>query len=244
MGFQIYQNDFRDAFQKLEPESVKAIITSPPYKRADGFSSQLIMDLAREAFRVLRSDGILALNFGQLAEDPSRHHWVALECAQKLIPGPEIFWIKSLPEYGGHFAPLPGDKWLNRKWEWVFIFGKKNYAMDRFREGVGIPYIYKSNSKRFAHGRDLQCPGDVWYIPHETIGNKKRPHPHQWPLKLPEKLIRLSGAVSGDLICDPFMGSGATAKATLRVNKMLSFFGCEIDPTRFQCALDELEYSV
>ncbi len=239
--YEIYNNDFRIAFKKLPNESVKAIITSPPYKRSDGFTNDLILDLAKESYRILKPDGIMAINFGQLAENPSRHHAVHAYISAYLEPGPEIVWIKSMPELGGHFSPLPGSKWLNRKYELIYIFGKSDYALDRYSPGIGIPYRDPSNNKRWKHGRTLQCPGDVFFIPYDTESqNSSKWHSYTWPDALPERLIRLSGALHGDLIVDPFMGSGSTAKAVVRVSKDLNFFGCEVNQLWFQLALDDI----
>jgi len=185
--------------------------------------------VAIECKRVLRDDGIVMVNFAQLAKNPQGHHLTAIAFGNRLRVGPEIAWIKACPELGGQFTPLRSTWWVNRKVEWVFIFGKKDSILDRF--SVGVPYKWGGNTKRWKHNRIVQCRGDVWPIPYETVGHqfggktKVRDHNYQWPLELPKRLIKLAGAQSGDLVLDPFAGSGATGKACQLVDQEIKFIG-------------------
>ena len=53
-------------------------------------------------------------------------------------------------------------------------------------------------------------------------------HPTQKPIELIERII-LAATKEGDVVCDPFLGSGTTALAALRTNRRC--IGIEIDPT-------------
>lgn len=64
-------------------------------------------------------------------------------------------------------------------------------------------------------------------------GNHETNHPNEKPLRLMEKLIQL-GTQPGDLVLDPFMGSGTTGVACVRTGRR--FIGIEIDPTYFAIA--------
>ena len=57
--------------------------------------------------------------------------------------------------------------------------------------------------------------------------NGQRIHPTQKPLDLFQELIRMHSK-RGDLVIDPFLGSGTTAAASLNENR--KFAGCDIDP--------------
>ena len=62
-------------------------------------------------------------------------------------------------------------------------------------------------------------------------------HPTQKPIRLLERLIQLV-AKKGDLILDPFMGSGGTGIAAK--NLFMEFIGIEIDPEYFDAAKDNI----
>jgi len=66
-------------------------------------------------------------------------------------------------------------------------------------------------------------PGDVWIIPKITSGNgraspERTPHPAQFPLAVVKRII-LASSNPGDLILDPFAGSGSTLVASLHCHR-------------------------
>jgi len=203
------QIDAIQGMKTIESNAVKSIITSPPYKYEEGYSDDLMRAIAQESFRVLKNDGILLINFSQLADDPQRHHRVALIFGEYFKVGSEIAWVKSMPELGGRFTPTKSKWWLNRKYETIFVFGKEDAALDRL--AAGVPYRDKSNLERFGHESDLQCRGDVWFIPYENKTGKSQ-HPYQFPDRLCELMLGLSGVKTGDLVVDPFCGSAILGK--------------------------------
>jgi hypothetical protein len=66
----------------------------------------------------------------------------------------------------------------------------------------------------------------VWEIPSESASRVG--HPAPFPVELPARLIHLNTFV-GDVVLDPFMGSGTTAIAALRTGR--HYLGYEMDPT-------------
>jgi hypothetical protein len=63
-------------------------------------------------------------------------------------------------------------------------------------------------------------------------------HPHQKPISLIERLL-LIYSNPGDVVFDPFMGSGTTAVACKRLGR--SFVGCETDSNFYQIARERVE---
>jgi site-specific DNA-methyltransferase (adenine-specific) len=98
---------------------------------------------------------------------------------------------------------------------------------------MGVPYSDKSNIKRWAHtkGRDLRCRGNNWFIPYETIVNRKkqRPHPATFPVELALNCLKIHGCQPESVVLDPFLGIGSSALAA-RIFGIQKFFGFEIDP--------------
>jgi len=94
--FDLYESF--DAASSLGSESVDLIVTSPPYKRKDGYGVNLMHDLGELVGKVLRPGGRFFLNFGQLREDFARP-FDARALVQEwsgLTPGPTIAWVKSV----------------------------------------------------------------------------------------------------------------------------------------------------
>lgn len=63
-------------------------------------------------------------------------------------------------------------------------------------------------------------------------------HPTQKPVELMKQLVQLVSK-EGDLICDPFMGSGSTEKACKELTR--NFVGIEIDDEYFDIAKEDIE---
>jgi len=239
----------------LEPGDVDVIVTSPPYnigvkynKYDDTIPREKYLDwmeeIASECKRVLKNDGSFFLNIGHKPSDP----WVAWEVAFRFRRyfklQNTIIWVKSIAiskkDVGkypniiddvavGHYKPIGGRRFLNDCFEYIFHFTKNgNVSLDRL--AIGVPYQDKSNIGRWKSAtQDLRCRGNTWFIPYETISNRKkeRPHPSTFPPKLPEMCIRLHGLKKTKLVLDPFIGIGNTAVACVRLG--IDWIGFEID---------------
>jgi DNA modification methylase len=151
-------------------------------------------------------------------------------------------------EYCWHKKNCYPGKWPNRfrdAWEHCYHFTKqKNFKM--FQEAVMVPVgdwadkrlknlsktdLVRDESrsksgfgKRVANwiGRDLVYPTNVLHLATE-VSNKK--HSAVFPLELPLWFIKLF-TQKGDLVLDPFMGSGTTARAALKLTRQ--YIGIEL----------------
>jgi len=228
MPYEIIKSDAISGLEKLKSNSIKAIITSPPYKSSEGFSWKLMRELREESYRVLKNNGIMFLNFGQLAEDPERCFYIpqdfTIERGKNFMLSSVIAWVKSFPELGGQFTPTPGDRFLNHKWEPIYILYKRDIKLNRL--AAGIPYKDKSNLKRYGHKKDRQCRGDVWFFPYSTVQTRDG-HPYTWPKALCDNMIKLAGIPKRDIVLDPFCGSGMLGKSVLE--RKATFIGIERD---------------
>lgn len=95
--------------------------------------------------------------------------------------------------------------------EWVLIFAKPKFNL-RSKGASGV--------------------GDVWYFPPKT----KTPHPAPFPLELPMRAIETTTAQT---ILDPYMGSGTTGVAAVKMGR--KFIGIEIEPKYFDMARKRIE---
>jgi site-specific DNA-methyltransferase (adenine-specific) len=231
----ILLGDSRDVLKTFDDESVDLCITSPPYKTSDSFSNEMISDVFRQVYRVQKNNSLFFLNFGHLAEDklrPFKVCEVAMNHGYKL--NDTLIWVKN------HYKPIQGSKRLNNLTEFIFILHKgKMPKLDRL--AIGIPYVDKSNAKRFSGGRDLKCAGNVWYIDYPTITRSdQKSHKDRYPVELPLRCIKLCG-YPVKTILDPFCGSATTGVAAREMKK--EFWGIEKDETEYQNAVERLKTS-
>ena len=227
----IYLKDCLEGMKELEDGSIDAIITSPPYnlnikygrysdnKPRQEYLSWLV-DIFREAKRILTDDGHLFVNMGYSNIDP----WIGMEVGLALredwILQNHINWVKSIHVNGktsGHFKPINSKRFVCPTWEHLFPFTKDgNVEIDRLSVGVQYEY-YEANIRgnNTAETKpNLRDKGNCWFVPYETINSKelRGKHPATFPVKLAEDCLKLTGKDTG-IALDPFMGTGTTAVA-------------------------------
>ena len=147
-----------------------------------------------------------------------------------MIPPPELFnemfrVAKNLIIFGGNYFGhlLPPSNC------WIFWDKKGDVAFQNpFADGELIYTTFKKPVKRIV----FKQQGFI------TDSKDKRYHPTQKPTELVQQLIEMFSE-PGQLICDPFLGSGTTAVAA--VNSGRHYIGYEIDPGYFQICCDRLD---
>lgn len=250
-----YRGDCLDLLARLEPGSVSAVVTSPPYNLGiryrsydDRLPRERYLDWTRAwvaaTVPALDAQGSLFLNVGSKPSDP----WVALDIAQAvrshLHLQNTIHWIKSIViEQGaaglaagltrdlavGHYKPINSPRYLNDCHEFIFHFTPRGTTrLDR--RAIGIPYQDHSNIARWkAAAGGLRCRGNAWFLPYETINSRERdrPHPATFPERLPEYCLRLHGLDRLSLVVDPFLGLGSTAVACAALG--VDLIGIDLD---------------
>lgn len=219
---------------KIADEYVNVICTSPPFNHGvkygnhndnlDQATFDAWMDeVFKEFLRVLAPDGSLFLIVGH----SPRHPWTANNMAniasKYFTLQNQIIWVKSISMNGvshGHFTPIPGERYLNRNWDFVYHFSKIGKAM-LDRKAIGVPYVDQNNSVRSGDGDDVRCAGDVWFIPFATIhdGDERANHPATFPPELAERCLKLAGCTEDSIVLDPFCGvNGLKAANKLGIN--------------------------
>lgn len=233
-NFLLYNEDCLTTLKQIPKSAVDLTITSPPYNI--GKSYECVKPLhdyldwcgkwLKEVYRVSADDGALLLNLG----------YIAVEGKGKCVPLPyllfpsisfflmqEIVW-----NYG---AGVAAKKFLSPRNE-KLLWCVKNpefytFNLDDIRDpDVKYP-MQKKNGK-------LRCntigknPSDVWQIAKVTSGagrssEERTVHPAQFPLDLIDRCVK-GFSNAGDVILDPFAGSGTVAESALRLNRKVLCF--------------------
>ena len=241
----IYNGDCLHELKHIESDSVDLIVTSPPYadqrkSTYGGISTQKYVDwflpISQELLRVLKPSGTFILNIKEKVQNGERSTYV-LELILKMR---EQGWLWT-EEFIWHKKNCYPGKWPNRfrdAWERLLQFNKsKDFNM--YQEAVMVPTgewaksrlknlsstdMIRDNSKvgsGFGKNisnwvdREMAYPTNVLHLATEC-NNKK--HSAAFPSSLPEWFIRLF-TQEGDLVLDPFMGSGTTNIVSQRMGR-------------------------
>lgn len=256
----LINSDCIAAMNRLAPDSIDAVVTSPPYNIGVDYGDVYDDKMARDEylawldhafdaiFRVLKPNGSFFLNVGGTLKDPMIPYQVLDVATRRFTLQNNITWIKSVTvgdRSNGHFKPVSSPRFLNNCFEHVFHLTKGgDVALDRL--AIGVPFADKSNTTRWSHGRDKRCRGNVWFIPYETIRSKsqKMKHPAIFPRELVTNCLKLHGKVDGParpVVLDPFAGIGTTMVAAAELG--WDSIGLEIDRRWHQAAAAILKNS-
>jgi DNA modification methylase len=229
--------------------SVALVVTSPPYFAGKEYEEALgeggvpgsyleYLDLLREVFaqcvQKLEPGGRIAVNVANLGRRPYRSLSAdvikILQDDLRLLLRGEIIWLKQRGSSGscawGSFQS-PSNPVLRDLTERVIVAskGQFNRALSaKERAGRGLPSESSMTKEDF-----MENTLDVWEIPPESA--TRVGHPAPFPIELPARLIELY-TYQGDLVLDPFIGSGTTAVAALRTGR--HFVGYDLEPPRRQ----------
>lgn len=112
------------------------------------------------------------------------------------------------------------------------VWDKRHFGMGAYWRNQHENVVFASNGmpkemRDHGMGSVLLCP---------TVSSSARVHPTEKPVDL---LVSIIDAVPGDLIFDPFMGSGSTGVAAVKCGR--KFVGCEINPHHFETACRRIE---
>lgn len=215
-----------EMMDELPENSVALMVTSPPYHVGKEYDSddsfeeflQMLRRVLADTHRVLEPGGRAVVNVANLGRRPyvplaSLVTGIAMDIG--FFPRGEVIWVKS----AGASGNCAWGSWLSASnptlrdvHEYCLCFSKGR--MDRVRRG-------RSTIER---DEFLESTLSVWHLPAESA--RRVGHPAPFPVALPRRFIELY-TFEGDLILDPFLGSGATAVAAVEAGRR--FVGYEID---------------
>lgn len=218
----ILQGDCIEELKKLEENSVDTIITDPPFnigkrygKDKDNKESfeyyEWCYGWIDECIRVLKPTGNLyIMNF------PRHLAFFYVHLIKRgMIYKNWIAWIRNdNTPYSKKTQFKPNHQDILR-----FVKSKEFYFNWR---AVAREPIWKKDKRVKDKAGQFDTWSDITYVK----GNSKEKvnHPCPWPIKLVERMI-LSSSKEGDIVLDPFLGSGTTAIACLKLNR--KFIGIE-----------------
>ena len=245
----IYQSDVLETLRLITTESVQLIVTSPPYNIGKEYESKTNYDdyfiwqeeVIQECVRILKPGGSICWQVGNGIDKgeviPLDAIFYGIFKKFNLKMRNRIIWTF------GH--GLHAKNRFSGRYETILWFTKGNdykFNLDSVRVPVKYP-----NKKHFKGPKIGQLssnplgknPGDVWDITNvKAMHPEKTEHPCQFPVAMIERLI-LDMTDTGDLVLDPFVGSGTTlVAAALHGRKSL---GIEVQEKYVEIAMSRLK---
>lgn len=224
---------------EIPDNSVHLMITSPPYNVGKEYDEDLTLDeyldlLTRvfgESYKKLVTGGRACVNIANVGRKPYIPlHAMIIEIMLNLgfLMRGEIIWDKSASA-GGSCA---WGSWMSASnpvlrdyHEYILVFSKESYSKN------------KSQQKHDTIEKDdfINWTKSIWTFP--AVNAKKIGHPAPFPIELPHRLINLY-SYEGDVVLDPFCGSGTTCIAAVQNNR--KYIGYEINENYVKLSQDRI----
>ncbi len=223
---------------EIPDNSVDLMITSPPYNVSKEYDDDLSLDeylellqkVFLETYRVLVNGGRACVNVANVGRKP----YIPLSDYLSRIMidigfnmRGEIIWNKAS-------SASPSTAWGSWKsasnpilrdiHEYILVFSKGDYKKDK-----------RNKENTISRDDFIEWTKSIWTMKAESA--KRIGHPAPFPEELPYRLIQLY-SYKGDIILDPFMGSGTTALASLKSGR--NFIGYEVKEEYVRLAYDRL----
>ena len=221
---------------QVDDATVALVVTSPPYFAGKEYEEALgeghvpesyqdyldmLTDVFAECVTKLEPGGRIAVNVANLGRRPYRSLSAdvtdILQNRLRLLLRGEVIWWKGRGAGGscawGSFQ-RPGNPVLRDLTERVVVASKGRFdraLTPRQRHAQGRPSTATISRDEF-----MEATTDMWELAPESANRVG--HPAPFPVELPQRLIDLY-TYEGDLVLDPFSGSGTTAVAAVRTGR-------------------------
>lgn len=250
-GFILYQGDCLELMQALRRGELRVdlTVTSPPYNIGKEYEQPMSVEgytnwcssWMGELHGITKPTGALWLNVG-FFEVPGKG---------LCVPIPYLLWDKSpfyllqeiIWKYGA--GVLTKSRLSPRNEKWLFyVSNSQNYTfnLDDIRD-PNVKYPNQKKNGKFRCHPLGKNPSDVWEFPKVTTGKnrsskERTDHPAQFPLAVVERIVKASSN-AGEVVLDPFSGSGSTGIAAAGLGRV--FVGFEIRTDYCELAVERFK---
>jgi len=236
----IYNENCLETMSRMADNFIDLTVTSPPYDNLRTYigecqwNFEIFQEIAKELYRVTKDGGVVVWVVGDATIKGSetgtsfKQALYFMECGFKLHD--TMIYQKSTP-------PLTHNRY-EQNFEYMFVWSKgkpktfnglrepREYNDTRINKAFGRN---KDNSVDFGYStqNETRLKRNIWKYFAGGGANDKIASKH--PAIFPEKLVNdhiISWSKENDIVYDPFMGSGTTAKMAKQLNR--NYIGSEI----------------
>lgn len=224
--FELYNENCLETMKHMEDGSIDMVLTSPPYdnlRNYKGYSFDFEA-IAKELYRIVKDGGVVIWVVGDSTVGGSE----TLTSFKQALYFKEVgFNVNDTMIYcKNNPMPTMGPRY-HQSFEYIFCLSK---GTPKTFNPIKVPTIYHGDANMKNRGKD----GSLEYVKRKRTTEKKLgnvftysigggistkdkiayKHPAIFPEKLAEDQI-ITWSNEGDVIYDPFMGSGTTAKMAI-----------------------------
>jgi len=270
----IYNEDCLEGMKRIQDGFVDLTVTSPPYDNLRAYNGNIeqwsfekFQGIAKELYRVTKQGGVVVWVVGDATINGSE---TGTSFKQALYFKEIGFNLHDTMIYQKDTCPFPETNRYYPMFEYMFVFSKGkprtvNLIADKPNKRYGEKVA--SSTQRQPDGKTVKVSanktdptrtvkkygvrGNVWIYSLGFNKSTKDEYAFKHPAIFPEQLAQdhiLSWSNEGDVVLDPFIGSGTTAKMALLNNRHFIGFElseeyCKIANERIRKAIAEKEVS-
>ena len=227
-----------EIIKNLPNDFIDLLIADPPYNLEKNYNGNIFKKTTEELYEEYTDKWISAL-IPSLKETASIYiccDWKSSAVIKRVLE--KYFYVQNRITWQREKGRGAKANWKNGMEDiWFATVSKQNYTFNiddvKIRRKVVAPYRRDGEPKdweetSFGNFRDT-CPSNFWddiTIPYWSMPENTA-HPTQKPEKLIAKII-LASSNAGDIVFDPFLGSGTTSVTAKKLNR--HYVGIEQDP--------------
>jgi len=235
---QVVLGDNCEVMRQWPSESVDLVVTSPPYDdlRTYGEHEWDFYGVAWNLKRLLKPGGVIVWVVNDATKDGSE---TGTSMRQGLHFQTLGLNLHDTMIYQNPRMPLNGNRY-EPEFEFMFVLSKgkpntwnpiKVKAVQAGKRQIGTAR-QKDGTTKARHGQgavtaSTKVKGNVWHINNNPSVEDKTGHPAPFPIRLAKEHIQ-SWSNLGDVVVDPFVGSGTTIKAAKELGRQ--WVGIDVNP--------------
>ena len=243
----IYHGDCIEGMSLLPNETIDLVFADPPYNIGKDFGNNQMRfsgreyrewsdQWVREAVRLLKPTGSI-----YVCSD-----WRYSGMIQAILD--DHFIVKNRITWRREKGRGSRRNWKNNMEDIWFAVKSEDYVFNveevKIKKQVIAPYRENGEPKDWVEKNGERyrytCPANIWVdtvVPFWSMP-ENTPHPTQKPERLVERVMRASSN-PGDVVLDPFMGSGTAAVVAVRLGRR--FIGFEINEEYIRLSAKRLD---